>query len=110
GLSTSSEACRTIADHYTGLWETASPAAGFAETRIYQKMDASGEWAALPDYRKQLMHLYDCPDYALNLSMLPLIAYAGEIDPQQQSGDIMQKAMSDLGLRLERIYGPKTAH
>jgi hypothetical protein len=73
-------------------------------------MDSTGEWAALPWYRKALMHLYDCPDYALNLSMVPLIAYAGEIDPQQQSGDIMQKAMAELGLKLERIYGPKTGH
>jgi pimeloyl-ACP methyl ester carboxylesterase len=110
GFSMGGAACWHIAVHYTDLWAAASPGAGFAETRIYQKMDASGEWAALPDYRKQLMHLYDCPDYALNLSMLPLIAYAGEIDPQQQSGDIMQKAMEGLGLKLERIYGPKTAH
>jgi hypothetical protein len=110
GFSMGGAACWHIAVHYTDLWVAASPGAGFAETRLYQKMDASGEWNELPDYRKQLMHLYDCPDYALNLSMLPLIAYAGEIDPQQQSGDIMQKAMADLGLKLERIYGPKTAH
>jgi pimeloyl-ACP methyl ester carboxylesterase len=110
GFSMGGAACWHIAVHYTDLWAAASPGAGFAETRLYQKMDASGEWNELPEYRKQLMHLYDCPDYALNLSMLPLIAYAGEIDPQQQSGDIMQKAMADLGLKLERIYGPKTAH
>jgi hypothetical protein len=73
-------------------------------------MDNKGEWDALPWYQKKLMHLYDCPDYALNLSMCPTIAYAGEIDPQQQSGDVMAKAMADLGLKLERIYGPNTAH
>lgn len=110
GFSMGGAACWHIAVHYADMWAAASPGAGFAETRLYQKMDASGEWNDLPAYRKQLMHLYDCPDYALNLSMLPLIAYAGEIDPQQQSGDVMQKAMADLGLKLERIYGPKTAH
>jgi pimeloyl-ACP methyl ester carboxylesterase len=110
GFSMGGAACWHIAVHYADMWVAASPGAGFAETRLYQKMDASGEWNELPDYRKQLMHLYDCPDYALNLSMLPLIAYAGEIDPQQQSGDVMQKAMADQGLKLERIYGPKTAH
>jgi hypothetical protein len=110
GFSMGGASCWHMAVHYTDLWVAASPGAGFCETRIYQKMDSTGEWAALPWYRKTLMHLYDCPDYALNLSMVPLIAYAGEIDPQQQSGDIMQKAMAELGLKLERIYGPKTGH
>jgi pimeloyl-ACP methyl ester carboxylesterase len=110
GFSMGGAACWHIAVHYADLWAAASPGAGFAETRTYQGMDKSGEWAALPWYRIKLMHLYDCPDYALNLSMLPLIAYAGTDDPQQQSGDIMQKAMADLGLKLERIYGPHVGH
>jgi hypothetical protein len=110
GFSMGGAACWHMAVHYTDLWAAASPGAGFCETRVYQKMDGKGEWDALPVYQKQLMHLYDCPDYALNLSMLPTIAYAGENDPQQQSGDLMQKAMEGLGLKLERIYGPNTAH
>jgi pimeloyl-ACP methyl ester carboxylesterase len=110
GFSMGGAACWHMAVHYADLWAAASPGAGFCETRIYQNMDKSGEWAVLPEYQKKLMHLYDCPDYALNLSMLPTIAYAGEIDPQQQSGDIMQKAMEGLGYKLERIYGPKTGH
>src|ERR1041385_8335812 len=73
-------------------------------------MDKGGEWDSLPWYQKKLMHLYDCPDYAWNLSMLPLIAYAGTEDPQQQSGDVMQKAMEERGLKLERIYGPNVGH
>jgi pimeloyl-ACP methyl ester carboxylesterase len=110
GFSMGGAACWHMAVHYADLWAAASPGAGFCETRIYQNMDKSGEWAALPDYQKKLMHLYDCPDYALNLSMLPTISYAGELDPQQQSGDIMQKAVEGLGYKLERIYGPKTGH
>jgi pimeloyl-ACP methyl ester carboxylesterase len=110
GFSMGGAACWHMAVHYTDLWAAASPGAGFCETRVYQKMDNKGEWDALPAYQKQLMHLYDCPDYALNLSMLPTIAYAGELDPQQQSGDLMQKAMEALGLKLERVYGPNTAH
>jgi poly(3-hydroxybutyrate) depolymerase len=110
GFSMGGAACWHIAVHYPDLWAAASPGAGFCETRAYQKMDKNGEWDALPWYQKKLMHLYDCPDYALNLSMLPLIAYAGEKDPQQQSGDLMQQAMEKLGLKLERIYGPNTAH
>lgn len=110
GFSMGGAACWHIAVHYADLWAAASPGAGFAETRLYQNMDKTGEWASLPWYRIKLMHLYDCPDYALNLSMLPLISYAGTDDPQQQSGDVMQKAMEDLGLKLERIYGPHVGH
>lgn len=110
GFSMGGAACWHIAVHYADLWAAASPGAGFAETRLYQNMDRSGEWENLPWYRKKLMHLYDCPDYALNLSMLPLISYAGTDDPQQQSGDVMQKAMENLGLKLERIYGPHVGH
>jgi hypothetical protein len=99
-----------MAAHHASEWAAASPGAGFCETRIYQKMDASGEWAALPWWRKKLFHLYDCPDYARNLSMVPTIAYAGELDPQQQSGAIMEKACAAVGVKLERIIGPKTGH
>jgi dienelactone hydrolase len=110
GFSMGGAACWHMAVHHAGEWAAASPGAGFCETRIYQKMDNKGEWDALPEYQKQLMHWYDCPDYALNLTMCPTIAYAGENDPQQQSGDIMQKALANLGFKLERIYGPNTGH
>jgi hypothetical protein len=110
GFSMGGAAAWHMAVHYADLWCAASPGAGFAETRQYQHMDKTGEWAALPPYRKALFHLYDCPDWAWNLQMVPLIAYAGEIDPQQQSGDVMQKALEAYGLKLERIYGPKVGH
>ena len=110
GFSMGGAAAWHHAVHYPDLWAAASPGAGFCETRIYQKMDNKGEWDALPWWRRSLFHLYDCPDYALNLTMLPTIAYAGDQDPQQQSGDIMQKALESLGYKLERIYGPNTGH
>jgi hypothetical protein len=62
GFSMGGAACWHIAAHYADLWAAASPGAGFAETRQYQKMDNKGEWDALPWYQKKLMHLYDCPD------------------------------------------------
>lgn len=110
GFSMGGAAAWHHAVHYTDRWAAASPGAGFCETRIYQKMDASGEWEALPAWQKKLMHLYDCPDYAINLSMLPIIAYAGTEDPQRASGDIMEKALADRGQKLERILGEKTGH
>ena len=48
-----------------------------------------------------------CTDYAVNLAQLPTIAYAGEIDPQKQSSDIMMSAMAAEGLELDRTDRPK---
>jgi hypothetical protein len=57
-----------------------------------------------------LWHLYNCTDYAINLSNCPTVAYSGEIDKQKQAADIMAKAMAEEGLTLTHIIGPKTAH
>jgi hypothetical protein len=110
GFSMGGAAAWHHAVHYTDLFAAASPGAGFAETRIYQNMDNTGEWVNLPDWQKKLHHLYDSTDYAANLSMLPTIAYAGELDKQKQSGDLMEKALAKEGFKLERISGPKTEH
>ena len=53
---------------------------------------------------------YDAVDYAANLFNLPTIEYHGEIDPQQQAGDLMARAMAEEGMRLIRVVGPQTAH
>src|SRR5206468_2143239 len=82
---------------------------GFAETRLYQKFTPE-QIAATPWWEQKLWHLYDCPDWAVNLAQLPTIAYAGEIDPQKQASDVMMAAMAKDGLKLERLIGPNTAH
>jgi len=110
GFSMGGAAVWHFAVHYADLWVAASPGAGFAETKQYQHMAESGELATVPWYQKKLWHLYDCPDWAENLAMCPTIAYAGTLDPQQQSGDIMEKAAAAEGIKLERIYGQDVGH
>jgi hypothetical protein len=39
-----------------------------------------------------------------------VIEYHGEIDPQKQAGDMMERAMAEEGMRLLRIEGPQTPH
>jgi hypothetical protein len=98
-----------LATHHAGLWCSASPGAGFAETAIYTKALAAGKepptW-----WEQKLWGWYDATRYAVNLSDCPTIAYSGEIDPQKQSADLMEAAMAAEGLKLERLIGPKTAH
>ncbi len=98
-----------IAAHYPGLWAAAAPGAGFAETARYQKMKLEGPGAP-PWWEQKLFHYYDATDYAANFFNLPVIEYHGEIDPQQQAGDVMAQAMAEEGMRLARIEGPGTQH
>lgn len=110
GFSMGGAAVWHLAVHYADLWCAASPGAGFCETKIYQNLEAKGELATTPWYEQVLWHWYDAPDYVLNLFDIPLIAYAGTEDPQQQSGTIMEKAAKDAGVKIERIWGQGVGH
>ena len=98
-----------LATHYAGMWAAASPGAGFAESAQYLKLKLTGD-VAPPWWEQKLFHYYDSVDYAANLFNLPVIEYHGEIDPQQQAGDMMARAMSEEGMKLVRVVGPQTAH
>ena len=89
-----------FAVHYPSLWAAASPGAGFAESAQYLKIKLTGDDAP-PWWEQKLWHYYDSVDYAANLSNLPVIEYHGEIDPQKQAGDMMERAMAAEGLTIE---------
>jgi predicted esterase len=110
GFSMGGAAVWHLAVHYADQWCAASPGAGFCETKIYQKLAERGELAATPWYEQALWHWYDAPDYVQNLSDVPLIAYAGTDDPQQQSGTIMEKAAAAAGVKMDRIWGQGVGH
>ena len=109
GFSMGGAAVWHLATHYAGLWCAASPGAGFAETAVYAKVFAEGKEPP-PWWEQVLWRMYDATACAGNLANTSLIAYSGELDPQIQSADIMEKAMAAEGLKLERLIGPKTAH
>jgi dienelactone hydrolase len=106
GFSMGGASTWNFAVHYTDLWAAAAPGAGFSESPKFLKLQVD----KLPDYERKLLHLYDCIDWAANLSQLPVVAYSGEIDGQKQAADIMEKAMDKEGLKLTHIIGPKTGH
>ena len=91
--------------HYAGLWAAVAPGAGFSETKEFLKLKEMP-----PEWEQKLWHLYDAADYAANLYNVPTIEYHGEIDPQQQAGDVMERAFTAEGMRLVRIMGPQTPH
>ena len=109
GFSLGGAACWHFAVHHADQWFAAAPGAGFSETpdflKVFQNETVQPAW-----YEQKLWHLYDCTDWALNLALLPTVAYSGEIDRQKQAADIMAKAMRAEGLDLVHIIGPGTAH
>jgi dienelactone hydrolase len=109
GFSMGGAAAWQFAVHYTDLWVAANPGAGFAETvdfmKVFGKEDLHPTW-----YERKLWHLYDCTDYASNLSNLPLYAYNGDKDVQKQAADVMENAMKKEGLTLNRIWGLNMGH
>ncbi|MGO9260432.1 MAG: prolyl oligopeptidase family serine peptidase [Bryobacteraceae bacterium] len=109
GFSMGGASAWHIGTHFAGLWAAVAPGAGFAETAQYQKLKLSGDGAP-PWWEQTLWHLYDSRDYAANLFNTATIEYHGEIDPQKQAGDVMERSMAEEGLRLIRLEGPQTPH
>ena len=108
GFSMGGAAVWHFAVHYPDVWLAANPGAGFAETTAFLLLDNDTLQPAW--YEKRLLHWYDCPDYASNLSTLPLIAYNGDKDRQKQAADVMERAMQAEGISLKRIVGANTGH
>ena len=109
GFSMGGAACWQFATHYAGLWASAAPGAGFAETGNFVEV-FHGEKLFPTWYDKKLWHLYDSTDYARNLFNCPTVAYSGENDKQKQAADMMAKALAAEGIELTHIIGPKTEH
>ena len=111
GFSMGGAGCWQFATHYADRWFAANPGAGFSETpeflRFFQGENVND---TAPDYQKKLWQWYDCPPWAINLSHCPTIAYSGEIDKQKQAADIMQVALERVGIDMQHVIGPKTAH
>jgi acetyl esterase/lipase len=109
GFSMGGAACWQFAVHYADQWFAANPGAGFAETPrfldVFQKETLAPTW-----YERDLWHMYDCTDVALNLAQCPTVAYSGELDTQKQAADVMAEALAKEGIDLLHVIGPKTKH
>ncbi|QOY87886.1 prolyl oligopeptidase family serine peptidase [Paludibaculum fermentans] len=109
GFSMGGAAAWHIAAHHAGLWAAAAPGAGFSETPEFLKLTPE-QIAATPEWEKALWHMYNATDYASNFYNLPVVAYNGDIDPQKQAADVMERELKLEGMQLSRVYGPNTGH
>ncbi|MDB5350000.1 MAG: prolyl oligopeptidase family protein [Planctomycetota bacterium] len=109
GFSMGGASAWHFAVHYPDKWFAANPGAGFSETPrfldVFQKEKLEPTW-----YEKKLWQMYDCTDWAENLSGCPTVAYSGELDSQKQAADVMAEALERQNLRLKHVIGPKTRH
>jgi len=109
GFSMGGAACWQFATHFPTTWIAAAPGAGFAETpeflKVFQNETVKPTW-----YEEKLWGLYNATDYSVNIMNVPTVAYSGENDRQKQAADIMAKKLSENGIELTHIIGPKTGH
>lgn len=109
GFSLGGASCWHFATHFASRWAAAAPGAGFSETADFLKVFQNETLAPAP-WEQKLWQLYDSTAVALNVSMVPLVAYSGADDRQKQAADVMATAMAAWGLDLTHVIGPKTGH
>ena len=109
GFSMGGASAWHLGAHHAGLWCAISPGAGFAESEIYAGV-FSAKKEPPPWWEQMLFRQYNATDSAANLANSPVMAYSGELDKQIQSSDIMEKACTAEGVKMERLIGPKTEH
>ena len=109
GFSMGGASAWHLGAHYAGLWAAVAPGAGFAESPEFLHIKVedpnSATW-----WERKLWHLYNATEYAANFYNVPLVAYSGEIDGQKQAADIMDKNLSQEGMRMTHVIGPNTPH
>lgn len=109
GFSLGGASCWHFAVHHAWKWAAAAPGAGFSETAEFLKV-FQNEKLTPALWEQKLWALHDATANALNVSMVPLAAYSGEIDRQKQAADVMAAALAKEGMELTHIIGPKTGH
>ena len=109
GFSLGGASAWHFAMHHATRWAAAAPGAGFSETaeflRVFQQ-----EQLRPAVWEQKLWRLHDATANAVNVSMVPLIAYSGEEDRQIQAADAMRSALRAEGIELTHLIGPKTGH
>jgi predicted esterase len=109
GFSLGGASAWHFAVHHAALWAAAAPGAGFSETAEFLRVFQQEQLRPAP-WEQKLWRLHDATANAVNVSMVPLIAYSGEEDSQIQAANAMRSALRTEGIELTHLIGPKTGH
>jgi predicted esterase len=92
--------------HMPHRWCVLGPGAGFTTTHGYVQ-DLPEK---LPPQQEACLHIYDAVDYAENAYNVPVVAYAGENDPQLQAARLIEARLKPLGIPMKLLVGPGLGH
>jgi predicted esterase len=92
--------------HHPSSWCVIGPGAGFTTTHGYIK-DLPDP---LPSYQEACLSIYDAADYAENAFDVPVVAYAGENDPQLQAAKNIEAKLKPLGIPMTLLVAPGLKH
>lgn len=92
--------------HRPDRWCVIGPGAGFSTTRGYWKELP----ASLPGYVEACLHIYDAVDYAENAALVPVVAYAGDKDPQLQAARNIQAKLQPKKIPMTLLIGKDLEH
>ncbi len=109
GFSLGGASCWHMATHFASRWAAAAPGAGFSETADFLKVFQK-ETLTPTSWEQKLWRMYDSTEHALNVSMVPLVAYSGADDTQIQAARAMERALANEGMLLTHLIAPKTGH
>lgn len=109
GFSLGGASCWHFTVHHASLWAASAPGAGFSETAEFLNVFQQEKLQPFP-WEVKLWRLHDATANALNLRMVPTVAYSGEDDRQIQAARAVEQSLAQLGMQLTHIIGPKTGH
>jgi predicted esterase len=92
--------------HSPSRWCVLGPGAGFTTTHGYLK-DLPDQ---LPSYQEACLRIYDAVDYAENVFDVPVVAYAGDKDPQLQAARNIEAKLKPLGISMNLLVAPGLGH
>jgi predicted esterase len=87
-------------------WCAIAPGAGFTNTHGY----VPGLAEKLPPEQEACLSIYDACDYAENAADVPVIAYAGEKDPQVRAARNVQERLRPLDIPITLFVAPGLGH
>jgi predicted esterase len=92
--------------HHPARWCVIGPGAGFTTTHGYVK-DLPEK---LPPAQEACLRIYDAALYAENAANVPVVAYAGDQDPQMQAARNIEDRLKPLGIPMTLLVAPGLGH
>jgi predicted esterase len=92
--------------HRPSRWCVLGPGAGFTTTHGY----VADLPSKLPAYQEDCLHIYDAVDCAENAFDVPVVAYAGDKDPQLQAARNIEERLKALDIPMTLLVAPGLGH